>query len=265
MNTSRYEKVREINKRYFRVEAKLACASDMRKKILHGFTLVELLVVIAIIALLLSILMPALQKVREQGKAVVCLANLKQQGYALRMYADDYKGRLPQAKDDAFGSEFGNAIKPYLSIDKNVINPLSGGSKYMWCPSQKQQYGFASYGINYINVFSTDSNGSWGSFDLDKSARLDRVPKTTFVMSDASYSWVYSPTRWTWGCDTDGDKKLDTNRILYNLAPKECQYNGFAPRHLKRGNMVFADLSVRPTTTSAWKDNKDGVWGRPVR
>jgi len=43
-----------------------------------GFTLIELLVVIAIIAVLMAILMPALNRVKEQGKRVVCMSNLKQ-------------------------------------------------------------------------------------------------------------------------------------------------------------------------------------------
>ena len=47
-----------------------------------GFTLIELLVVIAIIAVLMAILMPALNRVREQGKRAVCLSNVKQLGLA---------------------------------------------------------------------------------------------------------------------------------------------------------------------------------------
>ena len=61
----------------------------------NGFTLIELLVVIAIIALLLSILMPALTKVKEQARAVVCKANLRQWGLMYSMYANDNKGSLP--------------------------------------------------------------------------------------------------------------------------------------------------------------------------
>ncbi|MBM4024102.1 MAG: type II secretion system protein [Planctomycetes bacterium] len=59
-----------------------------------AFTLIELLVVIAIIALLMSILMPALQRVRKQARTVACLSNLKQWGIWFAMYAEDHNGRF---------------------------------------------------------------------------------------------------------------------------------------------------------------------------
>lgn len=62
----------------------------------HGaFTLIELLMVIAIVALLLAILLPALQKVRKQTREVICRSNLKQWGNILALYTDDNEGRLP--------------------------------------------------------------------------------------------------------------------------------------------------------------------------
>ena len=60
----------------------------------RGFTLIELLVVIAIIALLMSILMPALAKVKEQARTVGCMANLRQWGVTCTMYAEANSGKL---------------------------------------------------------------------------------------------------------------------------------------------------------------------------
>jgi len=71
----------------------------MRKQ--KAFTLIELLVVISIIVLLIAILLPTLQRVRRQAKAVVCRANLKQWGTILALYTEDNQGRLPEKRQDA--------------------------------------------------------------------------------------------------------------------------------------------------------------------
>lgn len=65
-----------------------------------GFTLIELLVVISIIALLMGILMPALNRARKQARDVCCLSNLKQLGIALQMYAQEYDDFIPRALDN---------------------------------------------------------------------------------------------------------------------------------------------------------------------
>jgi len=63
----------------------------------HAFTLIELLVVIAIIEILMAMMMPALQRVKEQAQEMTCRGNLRQYGIAQVMYLDDSDGRYPNA------------------------------------------------------------------------------------------------------------------------------------------------------------------------
>ena len=92
----------------------------MRKK--RGFTLVELLVVIGIIALLISILLPALGKARQQANTVWCLSNERQFGTALEMYAQFNHGSLPfyywAPPASATGAtDWSTLILPYLKTN----------------------------------------------------------------------------------------------------------------------------------------------------
>lgn len=85
-----------------------------------GFTLVELLVVIGIIAVLMSLLLPAVNRAREQSKQIVCLNNLRQLGMAFLSYANENQGRFPAPAryssllpDDWIYWEPGQAGRPF--------------------------------------------------------------------------------------------------------------------------------------------------------
>jgi prepilin-type N-terminal cleavage/methylation domain-containing protein len=124
----------------------------------QGFTLIELLVVIAIIALLMAILMPALQRVKEQGKTIACQANLRQWALFFSMYTSDNNGFFHHGWN--VGSETQTswmvALRPYYLQQRKVIycptatrpDPRGGRFSYVaWGPNpQYDEYG--SYGIN---------------------------------------------------------------------------------------------------------------------
>ena len=212
-----------------------------------GFTLVELLVVISIIALLVSILMPSLNKAKEAAKTVMCAANLSQGMMGIRMYSFEYNGRLP----GMFPDKWYELINTYTG--SNVGDDLQGyGDDWLRCPSAKKEV-LRTYGANYPTILRYEPGWYVG---VDKSANLDKVPSTVFILGDhgvssQSAAVIYHPEGWLFNEDRNDNLALDT---ASNTGAGN--YNGWSPRHSNKGNMVYADNSVRPLSLMKWED----VW-----
>jgi prepilin-type N-terminal cleavage/methylation domain-containing protein/prepilin-type processing-associated H-X9-DG protein len=115
------------------------------RAIANAFTLIELLVVIAIISLLAALLMPAVSRAKESGKAAACISNLRQMGIALQVYVDSNNNRLPFMRDQMMGT---NQPTNSLRGVEVVLKDELGNTNVLRCPSDRQMI-FEQTGSSY--------------------------------------------------------------------------------------------------------------------
>ena len=109
---------------------------DPKRSFKHAFTLIELLVVVAIIALLISILLPSLNRARDQARQLVCVTQLRSQGEAASFYGEDNLGYLPRGIQGWQYYEeyhiFATAILEYLGYQGDVELGVTADTSKLW-------------------------------------------------------------------------------------------------------------------------------------
>ena len=236
-----------------------------------GFTLVELLVVIGIIALLISILLPSLNKARQQAKEVACSSNLRQMGLALTMYANDWK-YFPGAR-----SRTGPGGTTYAIWPTRLRKYMGGNQKAFRCPSQSDdRYEWPlndttppiavksdeGYGYKLGESLLDEKNrrfsygyNDWGSYDSQKNPQRglggDIWPGGA---SEVKYASVRNATELIVIADRSTTVDTSYNPTNFNISLDPTNYNE-APSTIHRGgaNFLHADGHVD------WKNQKDVV------
>jgi len=245
----------------------------MKKK---GFTLIELLVVIAIIAMLLAILMPALNKVKKIAQRVICGTNLKGLGTAQTVYANDYddeyvvQGRGAAHTWNTFTAEWQIATKVWstaapLTVGASLyllVREADVSPKSFVCPASAEVE-FEGKNINNLDIVDL-----WDFGSCNTAAATAAVPANRGPVACVSYSY-HQPYVATGGAATKSPRSADGSRnaafaVMGDRNPYFDQklilaaQNGgaTAQNYMDRAARLEDDWTSTTTTLERWAINK---------
>lgn len=204
-----------------------------------GFTLVELLVVIAIIALLMAILMPALSMAKKQAQGARCLANMKQIGLAVHLYADDYGRKVPRDETNGFWAML---FMPYIGGLSSNVAAYHEVDIYD-CAAYPDKEQTVDYAINAMDLKSPTPN-----VEQRGATSLDAFPRhgTTIYLADYEHHPDWSHIKIIRKTDTPAElidklKWLDVWHTAH-LPSSNTERRVARERHGRNGvNCLFVD------------------------
>ena len=214
-----------------------------------GFTLIELLVVIAIIAILASLLLPALASAKERGRSIKCLSNIRQMTLSYHLYADDNRDdvvTLYLFEPTPPGALYPGSVTWWVDLFK----PYLYGTNVTICPSIKGGVAGTPGGPGGLGVAL--SHPELSAWSTQWRPKLSSMKNPTRKLPFADSGLIGNPL----DRNPDNWVEVPKQQSLYWRVPTNAGYYNDDPqrpvgRHLRRGMAGFADGHAQALRVSA--------------